>query len=51
MVWADVSSTAYRISPRVNASLTAVPPTGPEGADTRAPAGGRLFLYGGDDGA
>ena len=49
-MWTDRSESAYRVAPRVNASLEAVPPPGPDAADTRAPPGGRLFLFGGDDG-
>jgi N-acetylneuraminic acid mutarotase len=48
--WTDLSATSERIEARVNASLTAVPPPGPDAADSRAPSGGRLFLFGGDDG-
>lgn len=48
--WVDQSEAAYRIAPRVNCALTAVPPPGPDAADTRSPPGGRLFLFGGDDG-
>ena len=46
----DLSDSSYRIASRVNAALTAVPGPGPDAADTRAPPGGRLFLFGGDDG-
>ena len=48
-MWTDHSEDAYRVPPRVNAALVAVPPPNADGADKRAPAGGRLFLYGGDD--
>ena len=50
MVWSDFSAAAHRIAPRVNATLTSVPPPSPDAADTKAPAGGRLILFGGDDG-
>jgi hypothetical protein len=50
MVWTDLTGQAHRIQARVNASLTSVPPPGPNAADTRAPPQGRLFLFGGDDG-
>ena len=50
MAWLDKSEDAYRIPPRVNAALEAVPPPGPDAADTKSPPDGRLFLYGGDDG-
>lgn len=49
-MWSDLSETAYRIAPRVNAAIVAVPAPGPDAADTRAPVGGRIILYGGDDG-
>ena len=49
--FSDLSDRAYRIAPRVNATLTAVPPPGTEAADPRAPPLGRIFLFGGDDGS
>ena len=49
-MWTDHSEDAYRVPPRINAALEAVPPPNPDAADTRSPPGGRLFLFGGDDG-
>jgi N-acetylneuraminic acid mutarotase len=51
MVWADLSSSATHISARVNATLTTVPPPSHNAADKNQPSGGRIFLFGGDDGS
>ena len=51
MVWADLSSSSSHISARVNATLTTVPPPSHNAADKTQPSGGRIFLFGGDDGS
>lgn len=53
MVWTDLTRNSLQLygpSPRVNATITTVPPGNPDAADTNAPTGGRLFVFGGDDG-
>ena len=49
-MWTDHSESAYRVPPRVNAALEAVPAPGPDAADAKSPQAGRLFLFGGDNG-
>ena len=53
MVWKDLSDAAFKITPRVNASFTAVPPERVDLEDVPlggAPTEGTLYLFGGDNG-
>ena len=50
MVWTDGSDKAFKLTPRVNHTLTAVPPKRGGGEPSDMPTAGRLYLFGGDDG-
>ena len=54
MVWKDLSDASFKITPRVNASFTAVPKENMEPdeiATSGPPTEGQLYLFGGDDGS
>ena len=53
MVWKDFSDGSFKVAPRINASLTAVPKefiTSVEMSSGGPPSEGQLYLFGGDDG-
>jgi len=48
--WTDLTELSYRVRPRVNHSLTAVPPKGWDLESDETAAEGQVYLFGGDDG-
>ena len=48
--WTDLTELSYRVRPRVNHSLTAVPPKGWDQDTEEVATEGQVYLFGGDDG-